>query len=92
MSVRAKTKDLCRGCRDDYYNAAQEGGCWCFAGAGVVEKCFVHLSMVPPWRVDPEATLSCHQRKSYVAVGPEHTNITRNEDHQQQYDGGSYGG
>lgn len=34
-----KTKEMCRGCRDDFYNGTNGLGvkeCWCFKGAEVI--------------------------------------------------------
>lgn len=30
-----KTKSMCSGCRDDYYNRNRDGGCWSFAKAKI---------------------------------------------------------
>lgn len=58
----------------------------------MVKKCFVHLSMVPPWKVAPEVVLSCFHRQSHVAVDPDHPQITNNKDHVQEHDGNTYKG
>jgi len=84
-----KTKAMCRGCREDYYNG--QGGCWCYDSARVCRRAFVHLSMIPPWAVEPETTLTCHRRPQHVAIRPDHPQLTRDSTHAQKYDGGSYG-
>lgn len=71
-----KSKALCRGCVDDYYNGNNNDGiaeCWSFKSAEVVEKKFVHVSMKPPWNVTPETTLNCNRRSGYVKVNPDVT-------------------
>lgn len=65
-----KSKDLCRGCYDDFYNSAP-GGCWSYEDATVTRKKFVHIDQVPPWKNQPVWTLSCHRKQRYVVVGPE---------------------
>jgi hypothetical protein len=68
MEKPEKSKELCSGCYDDFYN--QRGGCWSYDGAKVCLKKFVHIDQRPPWKNAPEWTLSCHRRQRFVAVGP----------------------
>jgi hypothetical protein len=56
-----KSKTMCRGCRDDFYNQAEKNGCWCFEKATVVMKTKVGYWQSPPYRWEPEKTLSCHR-------------------------------
>ena len=74
MPRTKKTKQLCVGCRDNYYNNAvtsNTGECWSFESARVVKKKFVPLDLRPPWNMPAETTLSCYRKKGYVAVRPE---------------------
>jgi hypothetical protein len=74
MPRTKKTKGLCVGCRDNYYNHPQNsttGECWSFSSARVRRKKFVPLDMRPPWTLPVVTTLSCYRRPGYVAVKPE---------------------
>ena len=91
-ATTAKSKALCRGCYYDDYNHGLGGakGCWSFDSAEVCARAFVHLSMMPPWKVPLETTLTCYQRPKHVAVRPGDSRLTDDEEHQQKYDGGDY--
>lgn len=67
-----KTKAMCSGCYNDFYNHGGGGadGCWSFASAEVCKRAFVHLSTVPPCKVRLETTLTCHRRPKHVAISP----------------------
>lgn len=39
--TEAKSKAICHGCRDDFYNA--RGGCWCYEKAEVVTRYKIEL-------------------------------------------------
>lgn len=55
-----KTKSMCSGCREDYYNHNAEGGCWMFSDARIVERSQVGTWQNPPYKWLPQETLSCH--------------------------------
>jgi len=55
----AKDKTMCSGCHDDYYNRTQDGGCWMFAAAKVVERMSVGTWQNPPYIWTPRKVLSC---------------------------------
>jgi hypothetical protein len=46
--------------------------------------------MRPPWKVEPEVTLSCHRKEKHIAVKTDHPQLTSDPDHVQEYDGGRY--
>jgi hypothetical protein len=56
-----KTKELCRGCYDDYYNQNREEGCWSFKTAKVVKRVRVGIWQQPPYTWRPETVLSCYR-------------------------------
>lgn len=85
------TRNMCRGCYNDHYNRDDgSSACWSYENAEVCKRAFVHVSMVPPWAVTPEPTLTCYQRPKHVAITPDHPQLTSDENHVQKYDGGSY--
>jgi hypothetical protein len=55
----AKSKAMCSGCREDFYNHNQPDGCWCFAGAKIVTRMCVGTWQPPPYVWRPEEVLSC---------------------------------
>ncbi|KKM07632.1 hypothetical protein LCGC14_1731960 [marine sediment metagenome] len=55
-----KSKKLCQGCRDDYYNHHRDEGCWSFANAEVVQLQRVGICDSPPYEWNPEVHLSCY--------------------------------
>jgi len=70
-----KSKTLCIGCNDDFYNGKNDLGieeCWCFEDAEIVEKRKVPITMRPPWDGLPlEPRLSCFRQKGYVFIPEE---------------------
>jgi hypothetical protein len=73
MPRTKKTKDLCVGCHDNYYNNAvtsNTGECWSYKSARIARKKFVPIDMRPPWDLPIITTLSCHRKRRHVAVDP----------------------
>jgi hypothetical protein len=61
-----KNREMCRGCRDDYYNANREGGCWSFGGARVVKRVQVGTWEPPPYAKErAKRCLSCYSPNGY---------------------------
>ena len=55
-----KTKEMCRGCYNDYYNQNREDGCWSFADAEIVKRVRVGTWEPPPYsKKRAERVLSC---------------------------------
>ena len=58
-----KTKSMCSGCRDNFYNGNNSLGvaeCWHFKDAKVVQRVIIHRDQMPPYRnLKTEPTLSC---------------------------------
>lgn len=63
-----KTKEMCRGCREDHYNHAVTGGCWSFKSAKIVTRTQVGTWQNPPYRWIPTKTLSCHRAQGKVWI------------------------
>lgn len=55
-----KTKQLCDGCHNDYYNQTREDGCWSFRTAKRVQKVRVGTWQDPPYVWQPVDTLDCY--------------------------------
>ena len=66
-----KSKKLCEGCDDNYYNHNREEGCWCYDTAKVVKRKMVSVDDIPPWDHEPIEVLSCFNVKRYVMIKPE---------------------
>ena len=60
-----KTKDMCQGCRDNYYNQpgnSTSGECWMYASAVIVERTSVGTWEPPPYKWRPQKVLLCHHQ------------------------------
>jgi predicted amidophosphoribosyltransferase len=56
--------DLCCGCRSDFYNDKNPYGikrCWFFGRAEKVTRTKVGYWQNPPYKWNPQSTLSCHE-------------------------------
>lgn len=64
-----KTKQMCQGCRDDFYNHNREGGCWSFKTAKIVKRVRVGIWEQPPYSKDrAEKCLSCYRPDGYAML------------------------
>ena len=54
-----KSKSMCSGCIDDFYNSTEKG-CWCFENAKVVTRIRVGVWQSPPYEWSPQECLSCY--------------------------------
>jgi hypothetical protein len=62
----SKTKAMCRGCRDDFYNRTQAEGCWSFEKAKIVNRVKVGTWEPPPYALSRrEVCLSCFNADGY---------------------------
>ena len=75
-----KSKSMCVGCRDDYYNHNQPDGWLCFATAKVVERTRVGTWQNPPYRWTPQETLSCHSPEGSVWIKDDDPRIKETDD------------
>jgi len=73
-----KSKALCVGCEDDYYNHNQEGGCWGYDKATVVTRMKVGIWQNPPYKWIPRETLSCHNPKGGIFIKEDDPRIMSN--------------
>jgi len=56
----AKCKEMCVGCRDDFYNHNRDEGCWSFKNAEVVTRIQVGTFEPPPYsKTRKKKVLSC---------------------------------
>jgi hypothetical protein len=61
--MSTKSKSMCVGCRNDFYNHGTNsttGECWMFAKAKVVQATQVGSFQEPPYKWNPQTTLTCH--------------------------------
>jgi len=65
----AKSKSMCSGCRDNYYNRTEVNGCWCFSSATIVERVQVGIWEPPPYEKSrKEKVLSCYRPEGYAML------------------------
>lgn len=74
-----KSKSMCSGCCDDFYNHNRPEGCWCFATAKVVERTRIGLWQDPPYTWQPKETLSCHNPDGCVWIEQDDPRIVQLE-------------
>lgn len=53
-----KSKKMCSGCYDNFYNLNDQG-CWSYDQAKIVERTFVGTWQEPPYKWEPIECLSC---------------------------------
>ena len=76
MTITKKSKEMCLGCSDDFYNDKNPYGvkeCWGYRDAKIVLKKLVPMDMEPPWQMIPTKILSCYQKPGFARIDPERT-------------------
>jgi hypothetical protein len=72
MSKPTKTRSLCSGCRNDFYNGKNPLGvkeCWSFTDAKVVKRLGVGVWENPPYRTkNDQWVMSCFSQKGTVFI------------------------
>ena len=59
--MTSKSKQMCRGCRQDYYNHNADGGCWMYDSATIKKRAIVGTFENPPYdRKRLKNHLSCY--------------------------------
>lgn len=67
--MATKSKKMCRGCYNDFYNHSRDGGCWSFEKASVVKKVQVGIWEPPPYHPNrAQACLSCFNPQGYAML------------------------
>lgn len=69
-----KSKAMCAGCEDDFYNDKNPYGvkeCWSYKTAEVKPRVQIHVDQPPPYRQKPQKMLSCYRVKRCVFVSPD---------------------
>lgn len=64
----SKSRDMCQGCYDDFYNRNRTEGCWSFASAVVVKRVRVGTWQNPPYLWQPVTCLSCYHPEGSVML------------------------
>jgi len=75
MINKTAKKELCKGCRNNYYNQqgnSPNGECWSLKRAKVVKRKKIHKQKRPPWDdCEVVQTLSCYHNKHFVYYAPD---------------------
>ena len=74
-----KTKALCNGCRDDFYNDHNPYGvktCWHFEKAVIVTKMRVGTWQNPPYKWSPQECLSCYSPEGASMIERDDPRVT----------------
>ena len=75
-----KTRKLCEGCYDDFYNHNRPDGCWLFKSFQIVQLTQVGIWQNPPYTWNSEWRLSCYNPQGYVMIKKDDPRIKREED------------
>lgn len=65
----SKSKLLCLGCENNFYNGNNDMGvkeCWDYETAEITLRKKVCASTPPPWDWPPEEMLTCYRKKHFV--------------------------
>lgn len=69
-----KSKSMCIGCEDNFYNGNNQLGvkeCWMYKTAKIVDKIQIHINQSPPYDKNlAEKRLNCFHKKQYVFTSP----------------------
>ena len=64
-----KSKMMCSGCYNNYYNHKETDGCWSFKSAKVVKRIKVGIMEKPPYSANrAEKYLSCYRQQGYSFI------------------------
>jgi hypothetical protein len=80
--TEAEKRQMCRGCRDDYYNQpgnSTDGKCWCLESAKVVQRIKVGIWQNPPYEKRLQTTLSCHNPKGMAWIKEDDCRVVGNQ-------------
>ena len=80
--TKDEKKQLCRGCRNDYYNQpgnSTTGECWMLKTAQLVELTRVGYWQNPPYKWQPKQTLNCHRPEGAVWIKQDDPRIVETE-------------
>jgi hypothetical protein len=70
-----KSKAMCSGCSNNFYNHNTEKGCWMFEDAKVVERMRVGVWQSPPYVWNPQSCLSCFSPDGFRMIGKDDPRI-----------------
>ena len=73
-----KSKSMCVGCRDDFYNHNRPEGCWMFEKAKVVQRVQVGTWEPPPYSQKPRSVLSCFHSEGCSMLDLDDCRLKRN--------------
>ena len=72
MTEPTKTKAMCVGCRNDFYNQTRPNGCWSFDSATIVPRIQVGTFENPPYKTNRvKPYLSCYHAEGCAMLKPD---------------------
>lgn len=75
-----KSKSMCSGCRNDFYNENNQYGvkdCWSFKTAKTVTRTRVGTWQNPPYKWSPMKILNCYHQEGSSFITKDDVRITR---------------
>lgn len=74
-----KSKSMCSGCRNDFYNHNCEGECWSFKNAKIVTRMQVGTWQPPPYIWFGIKCLTCYHAEGYSMIERSDCRVVKND-------------
>lgn len=81
----AKSKQMCCGCYNNFYNQNRTEGCWCYENAKIVTKVEVGTWQNPPYIWIPVKILSCYHRTGSSFLSKDDCRVVKNEKDREKW-------
>jgi hypothetical protein len=75
----AKTKQMCCGCYNNFYNINIDGGCWSYKDAKIVTKVEVGTWQDPPYLWTPIKILNCFHKTGSSFLDKNDCRVVKNK-------------
>lgn len=81
----AKSKQMCAGCRNNFYNLNVDGGCWSYKSAKIVTKVEVGTWQNPPYIWNPVKILNCYYKQGSSFLEKKDCRVVKNEKEKERW-------
>jgi hypothetical protein len=81
----AKSKSMCCGCYNNFYNSSEKDGCWSFKNAKIVTKVEVGTWQPPPYTWIPTKILSCYHRQGSSFLSKDDCRVVKNDKERKRW-------
>lgn len=74
-----KSKQMCAGCYNNFYNLNRDGGCWSYQSAKIVTKVEVGTWQNPPYIWNPVKVLNCFHKTGSSFLSKDDCRVVKDE-------------